>query len=92
MKGYIDEKGNDRTPCVTCKHRNKTTVQEPCYSCIDNIDLALHKPNHETEFAHYEFDCPTEKGEIDYQIQTAKTMIEKMVSCYDKIEKGGAEE
>lgn len=85
MKGYIDEKGNDRTPCVTCKHRNKITVQEPCYSCIDNIDLALHKPNHETEFTHYEFDCPTEKGEIDYQIQTAKTMIEKMVSCYDKV-------
>lgn len=62
MKGYIDEKGNDRSPCGTCKHRNKMTVQEPCYSCIDNVDLALHKPNRETEFVHYEADHPTEKG------------------------------
>ena len=62
MKGFIDEKGIDRSPCGICKHRNKMTVEEPCYSCIDNVDLALHKPNHETEFVHYEADHPTEKG------------------------------
>lgn len=36
-------------------------------------------------------DHSTEKGETQRQIQTAKTMIEKMVSCYDKTEKGGGE-
>lgn len=30
-------------------------------------------------------DHTTEKGETERQIQTAKTMIEKMVSCYDKV-------
>lgn len=54
MKGYIDEKGYDRSPCGTCKHKNKLTVEAPCYFCIDNVDLALHKPNHETEFTNYE--------------------------------------
>ena len=54
MKGYIDEYGRDVSPCRTCKHKNKMTVEEPCYSCIDICDLALHKPNHETEFASYE--------------------------------------
>ena len=24
------------------------------YDCIDNVDLALHKPNYETNFANYE--------------------------------------
>ena len=54
MKGYIDDKGRDRPPCATCKHRNKMTVEAPCYSCIDNVDLALHKSNAETEFGNYE--------------------------------------
>lgn len=56
MRGYIDDKGKNRPPCGTCKHRNKMTVEEPCYSCIDIIDLALHKPNAETEIASYEAD------------------------------------
>lgn len=56
MKGYIDKNGYDRPPCGTCKHRNKMTVEHPCYSCIDTMDLALHKPNAETEFANYEAD------------------------------------
>ena len=34
-------------------------------------------------------DHPTEKDETERQIQTAKAMIEKMVSCYDPTEKGG---
>lgn len=54
MKGYIDEHGYDRPPCATYKHKKKMTVEAPCYSCIDNVDLALHKPNCETEFANYE--------------------------------------
>lgn len=54
MKGYIDEYGYDRSPCGTCKYKNKLTVESPCYNCIDIMDLALHKPNHETEFAYYE--------------------------------------
>ena len=65
MKGYIDENGYDRSPCGTCKHKSKMTVEAPCYSCIDNVDLALHKPNHETEFVHYEADHPTEKGGVE---------------------------
>lgn len=54
MKGYIDEFGYDRPPCAKCKHKNKMVVESPCYSCIDNVDLALHKPNSETEFVNYE--------------------------------------
>lgn len=56
MKGYTDKDGYDRPPCGTCKHRNKMTVEYPCYSCIGTMDLALHKPNAETEFANYEAD------------------------------------
>lgn len=56
MKGYIDKNGYDRPSCGTCKHRNKMTVEHPCYSCIDTMDLALHKPNAETEFSNYEAD------------------------------------
>lgn len=36
-------------------------------------------------------DHPTEKGETEQQIQIGKAMIEKMVSCYNATEKGGAE-
>ena len=56
MKGYIDEYGYDRPPCSTCKHKSKMTVKSPCYNCIDPVDLALHKPNAETEFLYYEKD------------------------------------
>lgn len=54
MKGYIDEHGIDRPPCAECKHRNKMTVESPCYNCISIVDLALHKPNNETEFTSFE--------------------------------------
>lgn len=54
MKGYIDENGNDRSPCGMCKHKDKLTVEAPCYNCIDAVDLALHKPNSETEFIYFE--------------------------------------
>ena len=30
------------------------TISAPCYNCISVVDLALHKPNSETEFAAYE--------------------------------------
>ena len=56
MKGYIDEYGYDRPPCSTCKHKSKMTIESPCYNCIDTVDLALNKPNAETEFANYEKD------------------------------------
>ena len=54
MKGYLDEKGYDRAPCSKCKFYNKRTVEVPCYNCISIIDLALHKPNYESEFMAYE--------------------------------------
>lgn len=54
MKGYIDEHGMDVSPCRKCKHFHKMTVQAPCYNCISLLDLALHKPNSETEFACFE--------------------------------------
>lgn len=54
MKGYTDELEKDKPPCGTCKYKNKMTVEAPCYNCIDTVDLALHKPNSETEFANYE--------------------------------------
>lgn len=54
MKGFTDKKGFDRPPCGTCKYKSKMVVESPCYTCIDYIDLALHKPNAETEFINYE--------------------------------------
>lgn len=53
MKGFIDERGNDRPACVNCKYRNKPTTYVLCYNCIPVIDLALHKPNCETEFVNF---------------------------------------
>ena len=53
MKGYIDENGYDRAPCGTCIHKDKTSLQIPCCGCISHIDLALHKPNYETDFVNY---------------------------------------
>lgn len=38
MKGYIDEQGRDMPPCGTCKHKNKMTVESPCYNCVDAVD------------------------------------------------------
>ena len=57
MKGYIEEFNGrklDRSPCSKCKHEKKMTVEWPCYSCISFEDLALHKPNYETEFVNFE--------------------------------------
>ena len=54
MKGFIDENGYDRPACVTCKHKNRMTVESPCYNCVSIMDLVLSKPNCETEFAAYE--------------------------------------
>ena len=53
MKGYLKD-GRDYAPCETCKNKHKLTVEAPCYNCIGTLDLALHKPNYETEFANYE--------------------------------------
>lgn len=62
MKGYIDEQGRDMPPCGTCKHKDKMTIESPCYNCIDAVDLALHKPNSESNFFYYSPVHPTEKG------------------------------
>lgn len=53
MKGFIDERGNDRPACLKCKYKQKMTVEAPCYTCISTMDLALHKPNYQTEFASF---------------------------------------
>ena len=53
-----------------------------CIECLDKLyDIVLN-------FCKKQ-DHPTEKGETERQIQTAKTMIKKMVSYYDQTEKGG---
>lgn len=54
MKGFLNEFGIDCPPCGTCKYKHKMTIEAPCYNCISKVDLALHKPNNETEFANYE--------------------------------------
>ena len=51
MKGYTSHKGLDCAPCFFCKYRSKECVEAPCYNCIATIDLALHKPNAETNFS-----------------------------------------
>ena len=63
MKGFIDEKGNDRPACVNCKYRNKPTYFVLCYNCISVLDLALHKRNYETEFVNFVAGDPVEEGE-----------------------------
>lgn len=42
---------SEKSPCGTCKYKDQLTVLEPCWSCIDNIELALHKQ--EVDFVHY---------------------------------------
>ena len=58
MTGYYklrdDGKYADMPPCGTCKHKDELSVGPHCYGCTDAVDLALHKPNAETEFANYE--------------------------------------
>ena len=56
MKGYkylFQGKEIDMSPCFFCKHRQKMTFETPCYDCISNMDLALHKPNSETHFVSF---------------------------------------
>lgn len=58
-KGFIDDNGQDRSPCCLCKHKNKMTIEVPCDNCIAIIDLALHKPCSKTTFYSFE---PIEEG------------------------------
>ena len=72
--------------CPTCKNvvdkfekwgENTVRIEyKYCHFCGQKLDWDDHS---------------TEKDEIERQIQTAKTMIEKMVPCYDKTEKGDVE-
>ena len=58
MKGRYeigaDGRRIDVSPCQTCKHKHKMTVEAPCYNCIDPVALALHKKNTEMDFAYWE--------------------------------------
>lgn len=58
-KLFIDDNGYDRPPCRFCKHKNKMTIEIPCWNCIAIIDLASHKPNSETTFHSFE---PIDEG------------------------------
>ena len=57
MKGFYQRRSDgqmaDMPPCGLCLHKNKATYQSPCYNCIDIVDLCLHRPNAETEFANF---------------------------------------
>lgn len=57
MKGFYQRRSDgqmaDMPPCGLCLHKNKATYQSPCYDCIDIVDLCLHRPNAETEFANF---------------------------------------
>lgn len=68
MKGFNfkrkDGKFADCAPCSFCRHKGKMTVYEPCYSCIDTIDLALHKANVDTDFAHFEAESEEKLEEL----------------------------
>lgn len=61
MKGFIDERGNDKPACVICKYLNRSKVFPVCRDCISTIDLALHKANFETEFANFVEGDPAEE-------------------------------
>lgn len=63
MKGFIDERGNDRPACDQCKYRNRSRVFVVCHNCISPIDIALHKRNYETEFANFVEGNPGEEDE-----------------------------
>lgn len=39
--------------CRDCVYEKKLTVEAPCYGCISNEDLALHKPDSETKHAYF---------------------------------------
>lgn len=58
MKGFYQRSADgqmaDMALCGLCKHKNKATYKSPCYNCIDVVDLCLHRPNAETEFANFE--------------------------------------
>lgn len=58
MKGFYQQRPDgqmaDMPACCRCKHKNKATYESPCYNCIAVVDLCLHQPNAETEFANFE--------------------------------------
>ena len=65
MKGFYEKLPDgrivDRPPCSRCLYHSRMTVEEPCYSCIDLMDLSSHRPNAETEFASF-----TPATEVDH--------------------------
>lgn len=45
--------GEYQTPCKTCKHKDRETVLEPCFSCISIEDLIAPRYGDST-YTHYE--------------------------------------
>lgn len=74
MKGY-------RGICRDCKHEHKMTVEAPCYNCISNEDLALHKPTEETEYAYFE---PKDKKTNKYSKGRAITRGSRLLDICKK--------
>lgn len=64
MKGYTSHRGYDCSPCFFCKHREQGGCS---YHCISNVDVALHKPNAETEFASFEPLTPAHLAVLEYE-------------------------
>lgn len=46
MKGYPGI-------CRDCIYGEKQFYDAPCFWCMDNEDIALHRPNTEMEFTHF---------------------------------------
>jgi hypothetical protein len=53
MKGYIDERGVEHSPCESCLHREKDKNEKPCSICIDAIDRILKLPPAESNYFFY---------------------------------------
>ena len=50
-----------QTPCKTCKHKNRLTVLEPCFSCI-SIESLITPVYGDATYTHYEY---TEEQEYE---------------------------
>ena len=69
---FKEKKHVDMSPCLFCKNRDKMTVSAPCYNCIDNADIALHKPNVKTEYANFEPISPAHAAVLQYEMNGGK--------------------
>lgn len=71
MKGFMGI-------CRICKWGTKPTVSVECYNCIPTIDLAMHKPEEETERARFELNVDeVKKIKSPYAAAYVKKMLEE---------------